>query len=150
MGVIHKDGIQHCADMGWSGEDLEKAIKILGSLPPPKQEKVVVLDPVETCACGKKVPITSLEELNTGVFKIIGDVCKGCKDGKRLDRELARVVCSRCKRVITRIKPATDHTGFTFQAGKTYHLAECALCNPKIEQCPIIEKVIWNRTHKTK
>lgn len=150
MGGINKDGIRRCVEMGWNGEDVEKAIKILGSLPPPKQDKPVILKPTETCACGKTVPITSLEEINTGVFKIIGDVCKGCKDGKRLDAQLARVVCSRCKRVITRIKPAKDKTGFVFQAGRTYHLAECALCNPKIERCPIIEKVIWNRTHNTK
>ena len=104
---------------------------------------------METSACGKKVPIASLEEINTGVFRIIGDVCKGCQSGKQLDKEYARVVCCRCKRVITRIKPARDKTGFTFVAGKTYHLSECGLCNPDIQRCPIIEKVMWDRKRKS-
>lgn len=133
---------------GWTGEELETAIRVLGSLPPPKKAEPKILPPEEVCACGKKVPIVNLEELDTGVFKIIGDVCKGCKAGHELDSKYARVVCCRCKRVVLRINPATDKTGFTFIAGKTYHLSECSLCNPDIERCPIIEKVIWDRSHK--
>lgn len=133
---------------GWKGEELEKAIRILGDMPPPKKFTPKILPPTETCACGKKVPIADLEEVNTGVFKIIGDVCKGCKAGHEIDSKYARVVCCRCKRVITRIRPATDKTGFTFIAGRTYHLAECSLCNPEIQRCPIIEKVMWDRAHK--
>lgn len=132
---------------GWTGEDFTKALKILGSLPPVQRQPLIV-EPQETCACGKKVPLASLEELDTGVFKIIGDVCKGCKDGKRIDSELARVVCCQCKRVLTRIKPATDKTGFKFVAGRTYHVSECALCTPGIVRCPIIEKVMWDRRNK--
>lgn len=153
FGIIRDEtGISMTSDnlnaLGWTGEELTQAMRILGSLPPAKPQKIIT-EPMETCACGKKVPVASLEEINTGVFKIIGDVCKGCKSGQQLDREYARVVCCRCKRVITRIKPARDKTGFTFVAGKTYHLSECGLCNPDIQRCPIIEKVLWDRKRKS-
>lgn len=128
-------------------EKLNKMISILAALPPMKKQKLIV-EPTETCACGKKIPITALEELDTGVFKTLNDVCKGCKEGHKIDRELARVVCAQCKRVITRIKPAVDKTGFEFKAGKTYHVSECSMCNPEIQRCPIIEKVLWDKKHK--
>ena len=133
---------------GWSEEKIRQAIRTLAELPPPAQEEPKILSPEEVCACGKKVPLIDLEEMNTGVFKSVGDICKGCKDGHRLDQLHAKIVCARCKRVIGRVKPATDKTGFTFRAGKTYHLAQCGLCEPGIERCPIIEKILWDRNHK--
>lgn len=128
-------------------EKLNKMINVLSSLPPVKPQKLIT-EPKETCACGKHVHITDLEELDTGVFKTLNDVCKGCKEGHKIDRELARVVCAQCKRVLVRIKPNKDKTGFEFKAGRTYHVSECNLCNPDIQRCPIIEKVLWDKKHK--
>lgn len=130
-----------------SDEKMNKMINVLASLPPVKPQKLIT-EPKETCACGKHVHITALEELDTGVFKTLNDICKNCPDGRKIDRELARVVCAQCKRVITRIKPAVDKTGFEFKAGKTYHVSECSMCNQEIQRCPIIEKVLWDKKHK--
>ena len=134
---------------GWTGEDFVKAIRILEAMPVEKP-KPLIKDPVETCVCGKSVPVASLEELDTGVFKCLNDVCKGCVEGHKIDKKMARLVCCNCKRVIVRIKPATDKTGFKFIAGKTYHTPTCALCTEGTVRCPIIEKVMWNKKHGIK
>lgn len=132
-----------------SGDKVDKMIAVLASLPPLKPQPVIN-DFKETCACGKKVNITSLEELDTGVFKTLNDICKNCPEGHKIDKELARVVCAACKRVITRIKPAKDKTGFRFLPGKTYHLSNCAFCNPGENKYQIIEKVLWDRSRHIK
>ena len=132
---------------GLTEEKINRMVGVLASLPPLKPQPLIH-KPQERCVCGKLVPITTLEELDTGVFKTLNDVCKGCTEGKKIDRGLARIVCARCKRVLLRIKPATDKTGFEFKAGKTYHVSECSLCNPDISECPIIEKVLWDKWHK--
>lgn len=148
IAVIINLSMRSTETFGWTEEKIQQAIATLASLPPPAQPEVKILEPEEVCACGKKVPIVSLEELDTGVFKTIGDVCKGCAAGHKLDREHAKIICARCKRVICRITPATDKTGFSFKAGKVYHLVRCGLCEPGVEQCQIIEKVLWDRSHK--
>ena len=107
-----------------TGEKLHEMVNILASLPPPEKQEILT-DTRETCACGKKVHVAELEELDTGVFKTYNDVCKNCPEGKKLDKETSRVVCAICKRVICRIKPATDKTGFTFVPGKTCRTFVC-------------------------
>jgi len=130
-----------------TGEKMHEMVNILASLPPPEKQEILT-DTRETCACGKKVHVADLEELDTGVFKTYNDVCKNCPEGKKLDKETARVVCAMCKRVICRIKPVKDKTGFTFYPNKTYHLASCALCAPGKIKYPIVEKVLWDRKNK--
>lgn len=132
-----------------TGETVDKLLQVLASLP-PLQKQPIVNDLTETCACGKQVSVTALEELDTGVFKTLNDVCKDCPTGKKLDKEMARLVCAGCKRVITRIKPATDKTGFKFLPGKTYHLSNCAFCNPGLGKYQIVEKVLWDMDNHVK
>lgn len=134
------------SDINITEEKLNKMIGVLASMPPVDPQPIIDT-PMEKCVCGKMVPVASLESLDTGVFKTLNDVCIGCPDGKKIDKELARVVCARCKRILIRLKPATDATGFKFEAGRTYHVSECSLCNPNIQRCPIIEKVLWNKSH---
>ena len=134
----------------------KKIIELADKLPPPpKLSEDVVEPPYDTCVCGKKVLLSSevLEALDTGVFKTLNDVCTGCKNGKKIDSENARLVCSKCKRVLCRMEPHKDPTsGFVFKAGKTYHLESCALCNPspdgKSAPYKIIEVVLWNKLKK--
>lgn len=132
-----------------SGERIQEMVNVLASLPPLKPQPIIQ-DVMETCACGKKVPFSSLEPLDTGAFKTLNDVCIGCKEGHKVDSETARVVCAGCKRVICRIKPCKDKTGFRFVPGKSYHLSSCAMCEPGKEKYPIIEKVLWDRKNKIK
>lgn len=127
-----------------SGEMIHEMLHAMASLPPAKPI-VPNLEFKETCACGKKVPVTKLMQLNTGVIIMPNDVCKGCKEGMKLDKEMARVVCIKCKRVIGRIKPTVDKQGFEFKAGKTYHMESCGHCDPDRGKYMIIEKHLHSR-----
>lgn len=126
------------------GETIDAMLKAMASLPPVKAD-LPTLEFKETCACGKKVPVTDLMQLNTGVIVMPNDVCKGCKEGMKMDKEMARVVCIKCKRVIGRIKPTVDKQGFEFKAGKTYHMESCGHCDPDRGKYMIIEKYIHSR-----
>lgn len=126
-------------------------------LPEPKKEEPVIEKPETTCVCGKRVFESPevLHKLNTGIFTTLNDVCKGCAEGEKIDKETARIVCSRCKRVMLRITPSIDPVNkFEFKAGHTYHLDSCALCNPgpagEEKEYKIIEALIWNKKHGIK
>lgn len=129
-------------------EFLRDAARILSQMPPAK--KLVLPPETQTCVCGKQVSLTKLSSLNTGVFLTLNDVCKGCKEGARFDQTHARLVCARCKRVIMRIPPSTDKTGFKFEANKSYHVDGCPQCDllSKKANFTIIEKAMWNRMHQ--
>lgn len=123
-------------------EALYRMLQVMSQDRPSSKE--LITDPQETCLCGKKVPITSLEDLNTGVILTISNVCKDCRSGKKLDRETARIICVRCKRVVARISPGKDKTGFSFEKNKSYHLTKCAFCEPGLTESPIIEKHVYD------
>lgn len=131
-----------------SPDFFKEAIQILQKLPPLKAKKLVV-DTSQTCVCGKQVPILDCEVLNTGVFNTANDVCKNCKDGHRIDKMYARIVCAKCKKVFCRVRPGTDKTGFTFVAGKSYHVEDCPQCRAMDSKVSfkIIEKALWDRAH---
>ena len=129
---------------------LREAAKIFSKLPPPKDQKILTAPQKEQCICGKTVDISKLDMLNTGLFLTHGDVCKGCKEGKHADSKHARVVCVRCKRVLMHLRPGTDKTGFKLEAGRSYHVKGCPQCQSltsKNDKYPLIEKVVWNRSH---
>ena len=136
-------------DAGWTDSDIDLALNIF-STPLEKKDPVVVTNTTEKCICGKIVSIDKLESVNTGVVMALNDVCKGCKQGEEIDKNYARIVCRKCKRVLARIKPVQDKTGFTFKAGKSYHVVECGRCTPGVEKCYIIEKVLWDRKYNKK
>lgn len=129
---------------------LKEATKLFAKLPPPKN-KPLEIPKKQQCVCGKMVDYSVLEQLNTGVFVTLSDVCKGCKEGHDVDKRSARFVCAKCKRVLMRVRPGTDKTGFRLEAGKTYHLAKCPGCASALDKTdkgfPLIEKVVWNRSH---
>lgn len=131
-------------------QDVTEMVQLLSTLPPAKPLPPVDNTPKETCVCGHTKLVTDLEMLNTGAFLMPNDICKGCKKGKEIDKAAARIVCARCKKVVMRLKPATDKTGFTFLPGKTYHLTECKLCNPSIDSANIVEKTLWDRARNNK
>lgn len=136
-------------DAGWTDSDIDLALDIF-STPIEHKEPIILTKTTEKCVCGKIVNISKLESINTGVVMALNDVCKGCKQGEEIDKNYARIVCRKCKRVLARITPAKDKTGFTFKAGKNYHVIECGRCTPGVERCYIIEKVLWDKKHNKK
>lgn len=129
-----------------AAEVLKQYADEINKLPPPP---TTILEPEVTCICGKKVVIDNLEIINTGVKRVLSDVCKGCEKGKKLDSETARVVCCKCGRVVCRLEPGTDPVdGFVVKAGTSLHLSSCSNCDPEAKEgvrkaYPIIEKLLW-------
>lgn len=112
---------------------------------PSGGEGKLIVDERVTCACGNKVKLTNLTVIDTGVFKAINTVCKGCRKGAIEDKKLARFVCAKCRTVVGRVRPSKDKTGFALEAGKTYHISGCDNCCPGTEEFKLLEKVLWDR-----
>jgi hypothetical protein len=137
-------------------DELETALKkyaeIAHTLPTPPTN---LMEPEDYCACGKVVPITKFDKLNTGVKVIYNNVCNDCPNGKKLDKETARVVCCKCKRVVARLQPGTDEIdGFVIKPGMSLHLMHCSNCDGSKagdnKEYQIIEKIIWQRKNGPK
>lgn len=121
-------------------------VKALAALPPPP--KAMFKDEINYtwCACNKRVPITMLGVLNSGVISYVNNVCPGCPSQKPKDiAKLATLVCVTCKRVVARMEPLVDKTGFAFKANSIYHIDGCPVCRPGLPQSPIIEKLLHDR-----
>lgn len=124
---------------------IKKMIQTLAELPPVEPKPLILPEDKETCVCGKSVPISQVHTMNTGTIIITGDVCKGCKAGKKQHAETAALVCINCKRVMMRMSPCKDPTGFEYKAGHAYHTKGCALCLPPDQKTTqIIEKAVWD------
>lgn len=97
----------------------------------------------EDCCCGRKGSPLRFAQLDTGVMTILNNVCEGCVEGRRMDRELARIVCAGCRKVVMRVSPSTDPDGFVYKAGQTYHTNACPACQDGLEASMLVEKVIF-------
>lgn len=122
---------------------VEDLIRTCESMRPAKDILSAISLPDEDCACGNKVKPTGFEPLFTGALSVINNVCAGCKEGVRMDRELARFVCVGCRKVVMRVSPHTDPDGFKYVAGRTYHTEQCPACTPGLETSTIVEKVVY-------
>jgi hypothetical protein len=120
-------------------------IKALAALPPAP--KAMFKDEINYtwCACNKRVPITKLDVKNSGVISYVNNVCAGCPDQKDTHK-LATLVCVSCKRVVARMEPMTDKTGFAFKPNSVYHVDGCPICRPGQTATPIIEKLLHDRS----
>lgn len=131
---------------------LKQFAKVANNLPPPPT--LDLLEPEDYCACNKVVPIAKFVKLNTGVKIILNNVCNDCPNGKKLDKETARVVCCKCKRVVARLVPGVDPIdGFIVKPNTSLHVMECPNCDgfsSKGKECHIIEKVIWQKKNAPK
>lgn len=139
--------------------DTDKMMKALEEatrdLPPVEEKGLLVTDTMDTCVCGKQVNLDpdTLTVIDTGLFKTLNNVCRGCKAGSDIDRTHARLVCARCKRVLAHPEPMKDpKSGFAFEAGRSYHTDGCALCKPSADGSqaayPVIEALVHMRNKK--
>jgi len=127
----------------------EDLVAVLRKLRPPPALKASIIDGTSLkCVCDKYVPLSNLEIFDSGVAKIVSNVCKGCREATKQDRETARVVCVSCRQVVMRIEPHQDKSGFKFLANHTYHLEECPSCNPDIQKSIILEKKLHLDSNK--
>jgi hypothetical protein len=104
----------------------------------------------DDCACTKKANPYQFSALDTGVLQVLNNVCRGCSQGLKLDKEMARVVCVGCRRVVMRFPPVKDPDGFEYKAGTSYHTERCLVCSPGLDKSVIVEKVIFMRKNGKK
>lgn len=124
---------------------------VLRELQPPPELKDSLLDGKNMrCVCDKIVPMQVLEVFDSGVCKILSNVCRDCKSGVKHDRETARIVCAQCRQVVMRLAPNTDKTGFSYLANHTYHLERCGVCEPDLKESLLVEKKIHDKALKRK
>lgn len=131
-------------------QEIQDYVRFASKLPPPlpKEWHMGALSQYTECMCGKNVTINDLETLDTGVLRIISNVCRNCRHAKLEDRSLARVVCCCCKQVCARMAPHTTPSGFRYVKNVTYHVDRCAKCHPDLKESMIIEEQIYNRKAK--
>ena len=127
----------------------EDIARLLRELKPPQALRDSLLDGKNMkCVCNKVVPVQSLEIVDTGVCKVISNVCKDCRSAVKHDRETARIVCAQCRQVVMRLAPNTDKSGFSYLANHTYHLEQCGVCAPGLKESLLVEKKIHDRNKK--
>ena len=118
-------------------------VRTCENLRPARKIMEEISMPEEDCACGRKVKPTGFEPLFTGALTVTNNVCPGCREGQKMDRELSRFVCVGCRKVVMRISPHTDPDGFKYLPGRTYHTEQCPACTPGLETSTIVEKVVY-------
>ena len=80
-----------------------------------------------TCVCGKRISIKDAPLFNTGVTMATDNICPDCAKSYK---GTCRVVCIRCRKVVSRIKPGTKDkaTSMVFRADRCYHTDGCGEC----------------------
>lgn len=110
-----------------SKEEMQNMLDVLSKLPaPPKLTNEGTFEGFVTCmACGKPVPIGTARIIRSpykykGGSNLITDpICPDCyKDVK----DFAMLVCPVSQKVVVRIKPHRDVTGFEFKPRGLYHV----------------------------
>ena len=124
---------------------MREAADLLKKMEAERPAKNISLDinQREDCCCGESGYASRFSPLNTGVLDILNNVCEGCVQGQKMDKELARIVCHSCRKVVLRVAPHRDNDGFEFKGGRTYHTNACPVCKPGIESSLIAEKAIF-------
>lgn len=84
---------------------------------------------IGTCVCGRTVPLDQFLTYHTGLIPVVDGACPACRHATK---DMAKLVCARCRAVVARIDPNTDPTGFKFETGKSYHMDCCAICEPEL------------------
>lgn len=129
-----------------NSDNLKKELELLAKLGPPKVYVPPQFDDGQTqCICGQWKPNAELEEVDSGIVMALSNVCRSCVEGRKLDRETARIVCVGCRRVVARVAPCKDTTGFRFEANRCYHIQSCPVCNSDVKESHILEKVLHDR-----
>lgn len=123
-------------------------VQNLAQLPPLSQQpgaEDMARNLTETlCACRKMVELHSLQIRDSGVIRYLDNVCDCCAD----KREMAAVICVRCKVVVMHLTPHTDKKGFVYGKGKVYHTEACPGCKPGITSAPVIEKILFDKNQE--
>lgn len=107
----------------------------------------VKLTRYEPCLCGKLLDATThTRKWHSGRWEGGKQISPGvnyttvmCADCSKEFDEWPRIVCVGCKTLMGFIKWGRQSTGFVFEKGRHYHIADCPKCNPKRQSTPVLE-----------
>lgn len=95
------------------------------------------------CLCGKL--LTQAEHTvrcHSGVVNF--DECL-CDDCRKEMKDFVRVVCLRCKTLMSLLKPQRAATGYVFVARSCVHVEKCQTCVPGLTATPVLEHLRFCR-----
>jgi hypothetical protein len=118
---------------------LGKLKEIVDQMPEaPKAPTPVIEADRVLCACGKKkIHISEVKRLRTSTGFVLDYICDECE---RMVPNHSRIVCLRCRKVVSRMPPHKDPSGFVFEARKFYHVDACPDCQPGLTSSNLLEK----------
>lgn len=95
------------------------------------------------CLCGKLLSAAEhTVRCHSGVVNF--DECL-CDDCRKEMQDFVRVVCLRCKTLMSLLKPQKATTGYVFTARSCVHVATCQTCVPGLTAAPVLEHLRFCR-----
>ena len=118
----------------------------------------IALSAESPCICGNLLKIVDYErKWHSGRFYEGKQISPGinytdllCEDCRTEFKDMPRIVCLGCRRLMGFIKPGKQATGFEFVRGRHYHIISCPRCDPKNPCTPVIEHEKFCKEHGIK
>lgn len=112
----------------------------------------------EPCLCGKLLDATLFtKKWHSGTWEAGKQVSPGvnyttvmCPDCEKEFRGWPRIVCLGCKTLMGFFKWGRQSTGFVFEKGRHYHIADCPKCNTARKSTPVLEHEHFCRSNKVR
>jgi hypothetical protein len=128
---------------------LGKFRQLLSDLPPPDFPADQLDFLTLVCVCGKRLPIKDQPILDTGLIKLPSSLCPDCR--KEVG-DYSHLVCVKCRRVVTSVKPHKESDGFIYEKGRLYHTLTCPVCDEalRLPEAPvqILERHIFKQMNR--
>jgi len=92
---------------------------------------------LKKCWCGKMLKEHEhAVKRHSGNINYIETLCDDCR--KELSA-YARIICIKCRSLRAFVTPERMNTGFVFERGKHYHVAQCPQCMPSATDSCVLE-----------
>lgn len=120
--------------------------------PPPRTAGGISIPPKMKCFCGHRVAAEKLLRIpHTGIVaNVVSMVCRDCPNKAREEvLKTFAIVCVGCREVVEyRVPYKEPRSGFSWEAGKCYHVPRCPSCVGRFfESSPVIEQKAFYLAH---
>lgn len=116
-------------------EEFKKMLAVPASAPAGVKKRA--------CLCGKL--LTESEHTvrcHSGVVNFEECLCSDCRKEMK---DFVRVVCLKCRTLMSLLKPQRATTGFTFTPRSCVHVEKCQTCAPGLTSVPVLEHLRFCR-----
>lgn len=114
------------------------------NLPLLRDDKLLFIDTSKKPRPNAVVPcLLCHKEFKMGFF--IGEPDQVCPECRKTYKDLARVICAKCKITIGRTIPKVLDNGFVIKKNMLLHVNRCNICTPGLKTSTIIEIDLWEK-----